>query len=278
MKRGLKTIALLAIFAGAFMSSCTEDEYSVENSSELGCNYKTTVSPNNNLNPNDSIGVLHNIHLDSIISILCENYTNPDAIHQDTLNRIVRDYFLNIYDKDIVEAVFDDESNTLDDEKSLDLVLTELNFSEDAKEIVFSLFNRVEEMENNGYMPYYDTICNVERNIISNKSFTATETQILLSFTSVLRHSLYYWYEENTLAKSTPDWILIAGADAAGALTGAKTGAEVGMILGQAAGATIGTAVGAVAGAAGASATMALELRKLKEKGKDKENQEKPKE
>ncbi len=261
MKRGLKTIALLAIFAGAFMSSCTEDEYSVENSLELGCNYKTTVSPNNNVNPNDSVGVLHNIHLDSIISILGENYSDPDAIHQDTLHQVVENYFLNIYDKDIVEAVFDDESNTLDDETSLELVLKELDFSEDAKEIVFSLFKTVEEMENIGYEPYYDTICNVERNIISNRSFAATETQILLSFTSVLRHSLYYWYEPISLAKSTPDWASIAVADARGAIKGAKAGLRVGSAVGHPA---VGTAVGAVAGAALKSAVKAHKTNKIK--------------
>jgi formate/nitrite transporter FocA (FNT family) len=45
MKRNIKTIALLAIFAGAFMSSCTEDEYSMENGSEIEYSYKTTMSP-----------------------------------------------------------------------------------------------------------------------------------------------------------------------------------------------------------------------------------------
>jgi hypothetical protein len=35
MKRSIKRIALLAIFAGAFMSSCTEDEYSMENNKKI---------------------------------------------------------------------------------------------------------------------------------------------------------------------------------------------------------------------------------------------------
>lgn len=260
------------------MSSCTEDEYSMENGSEIEYSYKTTMSPVNRLNPNDSIGVLHNIHLDSIISLLCDNYADADAIHPDTLHQFVENYFLNIYDIDIIKEVFKDTDNTLNDNQSIDSVLTELKFSEDAKEIVFSLLKTIEGMENKGYSPYYEVICKVEEDILSNQSFTTAEEQILLSFTSVLRHSLYYWYEPISLAKSTPNWILIAGADAAGALSGALSGAELGTKLGQAMGATIGTAVGAIAGAAGASATMALELKKLKEKNKDKENQEKPKE
>lgn len=263
MKKRFKRIALLAIFAGAFMCSCTEDEYSVENGSELGYTYKTTLSPNNNVNPNDSVGVLHNIHLDSIISILGENYSDPDAIHQDTLHQVVENYFLNIYDEDIVEEIFKEESSALNEETSLELVLKELDFSEDAKEIVFSLFKTVEEMENIGYEPYYDTICNVERNIISNRSFTATETQILLSFTSVLRHSLYYWYEEPTLAKSDVDWALIAGADAGGALKGAKTGLRVGSAVGHSA---VGAGVGAAVGATYKSVKMARKLKKINER------------
>lgn len=260
------------------MSSCTEDEYSVENSSELGYNYKTTVSPNNNLNPNDSIGVLHNIHLDSIISILCENYTNPDAIHQDTLNRIVRDYFLNIYDKDIVEAVFDEKTYRIDDNKSIDAILTEAKFSEETKKEIFSLLEIINSMENTGYEPYYDTICNVERNIISNSStISQEEKQIILSFTSVLRHSLYYWYEESTAVKVSERW-QIAVADAKGALSGGAQGAGIGSVSGNVVGASIGAGVGAVIGAVAASIEKAAELERIKEKEKDKENQEKPKE
>ena len=78
------------------MSSCTEDEYSMENGSEIEYSYKTTMSPVNRLNPNDSIGVLHNIHLDSIISLLCDNYADANAIHPDTLHQFVENYFLNI--------------------------------------------------------------------------------------------------------------------------------------------------------------------------------------
>lgn len=261
MKRLFTRIALLAIFAGAFMSSCTEDEYSMENGSEIEYSYKTTMSPVNRLNPNDSIGVLHNIHLDSIISLLCDNYADANAIHPDTLHQFVENYFLNIYDRDIIKEVFKDTDNTLNDNQSIDSVLTELKFSEDAKEIVFSLLKTIEGMENKGYSPYYEVICKVEEDILSNQSFTTTEEQILLSFTSVLRHSLYYWYEPISLAKSTPDWASIALADARGAIKGAKAGLRVGSAVGHPA---VGTAVGAVAGAALKSAKKAHKTNKIK--------------
>ena len=261
MKRIFTRIALLAIFAGAFMSSCTEDEYSMENGSEIEYSYKTTMSPVNRLNPNDSIGVLHNIHLDSIISLLCDNYADANAIHPDTLHQFVENYFLNIYDRDIIKEVFKDTDDTLNDNQSIDSVLIELKFSEDAKEIVFSLLKTIEGMENKGYSPYYEVICNVEKDILSNQSFTTTEEQILLSFTSVLRHSLYYWYEPISLAKSTPDWASIALADARGAIKGAKAGLRVGSAVGHPA---AGTAVGAVAGAALKSAKKAHKTNKIK--------------
>ena len=116
-------------------------------------------------------------------------------------------------------------------------------------------------MENKGYSPYYEVICKVEEDILSNQSFTTTEEQILLSFTSVLRHSLYYWYEPISLAKSTPDWASIALADARGAIKGAKAGLRVGSAVGHPA---AGTAVGAVAGAALKSAKKAHKTNKIK--------------
>ena len=278
MKRLFTRIALLAIFAGAFMSSCTEDEYSMENGSEIEYSYKTTMSPVNRLNPNDSIGVLHNIHLDSIISLLCDNYADADAIHQDTLNRIVRDYFFNIYDKDIVVEVFDEKTYRVEDNKTIDTILTGAKFSEETKKGIFSLLEIVNTMENTGYEPYYDTICNFEKNIISNSNtISQEEKQILLSFTSVLRHSLYYWYEENPSAKVSEKW-QIAVADAKGALTGGLQGVGIGKEVGGTVGASIGAGVGAVIGAVEASIEKAAELDKIKQKEKDKENQEKPKE
>ena len=133
-------------------------------------------------------------------------------------------------------------------------------------------------MENTGYEPYYDTICNFEKNIISNSNtISQEEKQILLSFTSVLRHSLYYWYEENPSAKVSEKW-QIAVADAKGALTGGLQGVGIGKEVGGTVGASIGAGVGAVIGAVEASIEKAAELDKIKQKEKDKENQEKPKE
>ena len=64
MKRIFTRIALLAIFAGAFMTSCTEDENNEIYNESKKVYYK---------NPYDYVGVLHNQELDSIACYLGKN-------------------------------------------------------------------------------------------------------------------------------------------------------------------------------------------------------------
>ena len=118
-------------------------------------------------------------------------------------------------------------------------------------------------------MSYKSYISEMESKIVSDNKMKETEKVVLLSFTSTLRHSIYYWYEPETSTKVKCKWLKIALADGKGALAGGSQGAAIGAIAGPE-GAVVGASAGAVIGAVAASIEKAEQLDSVKEPEKDK--------
>lgn len=221
---------------------------------------KAIVSPNNTNNPYDSIGANHNFHLNNIFSFLYDQYTNPNIIHTDTILLITNNYLLSKYNHTITNEIFNTKIYRCETNQELANKMNAFGFSPKASTYVFALLDTIELISSNSYKNYKNIICYTENNIINDVDINERDKAILLSFTSVLRHSIYYWYEES--GAKVAKWLRIALADAKGALTGAGVGAALGSSI-PGVGTVGGAITGGAIGATEASVEKAAELDKI---------------
>lgn len=259
---------MIAVALGGLLAcSCTdrEDEFLYQ---DLGTK-KVVVSPNNTENPYDWVGVKHNIHLDEISSILFEEYDNPNNLELSIVTSLTKEHLSELYDNTLVEPIINNGLYRCETEAELSEVLKNDIFSNTSEAYINSILSSIENLKNDSYMSYKAYISEMESRIVTDNKIQEVEKVVLLSFTSTLRHSIYYWYEPETSAKVKCKWLKIALADGKGALASGAQGAAIGAIAGTG-GAVIGASTGALIGAVAASIEKAEQLDSIKEPVDDK--------
>lgn len=264
MKRFLKlSVTLSLIFA---FNSCQNDGdfQSKENENVIEYSAKAEEdTPDFHLNKYDYAGRDHNIILENVVEKWNENLTMDDYIN------FSRDEFFAIYSNEPSQTFPSNTSiiNVLEDaDNDFANVIRNTNFNTVVKQHLsdfIELLVSFEATNNNKYSDLKNQIISFETKIISDNSLLEEDKEIILSVTSIGRHSAYFWNTTYLNALSNGyvtsgyvvkgffgkrpfwKWATVIICDVAGGISG-----------GAAAGAVSGGVVliaGAVAGAAGAS-------------------------
>ncbi len=190
MKRSIKRIALLAIFAGAFMSSCTEDEYSMEN------NKKITYE-----NQYDYIGEMHNKGLDSIAIYLGDNVRfdledlynyniEKSNIDKDSISCI--EYINKIRQKQNITYTYLYEDSTILNDYGYCISY----FMNKYRNYMLQVIGSDKEVTPNEFSA---NISKIEQEIMLSQYFTDTiysnDVATILSALSIAKYSYMYWYD-----------------------------------------------------------------------------------
>ena len=253
MALAIACMAILAVGTTVFVGCSKENENSV-NTKKVAVNSSLAL---NEQNPYEEVGISHNSILEESMNnvMLQKEITGSCDIGYaiTTSNIISSSYgYDTTYGRQISLAVIADSNNNF--AKAIDNYV-----SAEVKDVFNSILDDIYTLGNSDetdYGKYKEIIVNYEDQIISG-DFSDEDKQILLSGTSVFRHSLYFWdnsgYEFEQ--KSVWKWITVGVADAAGALCGTATGITAGTTLGV--GPVVGGIAGGIVGAVGASASAA---------------------
>lgn len=254
------------VFVSAVFVACQEDDTSIRSTKTH--RYNSSIAGNLR-NPYDSVGIHHNLYLSDVFTQMYNSGLRPNDLAFDESFSYINNYIVQrrILYPQYVDRILtrQDCRAILDNQNEFYLgIIRNTNISTHAKDYLVRLFNDVRNTSDTNYYTYKDVVCRAESRIIADTTLNEVEKSILLSSTSVFRHSLYYWFD-NTEVAALPDWLVIAGADAAAALAGAAegatTGAGIGAVVGNAGtGAAVGAIIGGIAGAIQGSANKAIEL------------------
>lgn len=267
-KLGTLVLTSLVVATSIFIS-CNKENDNIE------CVMKNNLSSDivlNPKNPYDEIGVKHNSFLLKTKYLIADDV--KDAIT--VTNHVLSSYdYDTTFSREIALAVIADSNNNYTE------VVNKFPISDELKDVFVSIIDDIYSLgvENEvDYIKYKDIIVDYEDKILS-MGLSEENKLILLSATSVLRHSLYYWNneysgfedDENTKAKekSVWKWIFVGVVDAAGAFGGAVSGVAVGGSIGMP---ITGGITGGIVGAVGASNGAAALYDKIDEAIGDDEN------
>lgn len=223
-------IVAIAILSASFFFSCSdrEDSYTQKEINESSFS-KSHSEASFDLNPFDDVGYLHNIFVSEIYP------TIPYGVKTEDVLDICSNYFFdNGYDTTNMRSIVYSIINNIDNFYFGNI--NELNIAEGSKDLLKKLFIDFASMVVNqnitDYSVYKEFITNFERDIITDKIFIAeNDKAVVLSTTSTLRYSLYYWINNNDYnnSKKAPGWLkalVIVGADALGGAIGTAIGAS----------------------------------------------------
>lgn len=236
----MKTITKIGIlvFAFIFSFSLTSCNDNLDNVNDV------VLSPANPNNPYDYIGEMHN----QALSLVMNHYDNTDKTTTKEMNSLVEQYSYQVTSMHTqTRGTTIDQLDTMTEEEVLELLadcdnnlvnfISSLSISSESKEKLTEIFSfvlesaddpdvtheklnfKIVEFENN-----YLEIMNSEGELDENDNLT------VLAGTSTLRHSLSYWepimIDESAATRGRKwwQWVIIAVADAGGALAGASGG------------------------------------------------------
>lgn len=265
-------IIIILFILSASLFSCTdknEDIFATKSDT-------TIIDPTNTNNPYDSVGINHNNYLDLVFTEIFNKYGNPNELEVDLIKKETESIILEegLCSSEFLEITSDyiDVSRIIDEDDVFFENLMDSELSADTKLYIQQLLSQYDI----SYPELDSFIRNKEDLIINDGSIQEEEKVILLSFTSVFRHSSFYWKEIEYTKKAAPKWFRITAADAKGAVAGAATGATVGALTtgGTPVGATTGAIIGGTFYAIAASVEKAASLKSAPDEPKKPEKPE----
>lgn len=230
LKKNVKTSLGLGVLLFCFFFFSCQKEVSQYLTGGNGGGVKAdTVSPYNEDNPYDSVGIRHNIGLNAfMVGKTCYWFSNVDL--DDLIS--FGEYYDSIYEINGYGIQAD-----LTNEEFWAYINSGKQFQSHmnayASDTIIDIFARVINDINCGEFSDYNDVKNrillTEDSVIDNLlAVTKSQEAVLLSSLSVLRHSIFYWSDENTnsgyhtapFVASWSDILFIGCADAFGALLG----------------------------------------------------------
>lgn len=197
----------MLIVGTALFPSCEKEVRQVN----FGNNAKVDgVNPCNPANYFDTIGIMHNVHLDAMLKKIDKS---PELTNENTL-----DVIKSLYHTYLVDNNFD--THAIDYVDSY--LIKDIIQSDKVKLYVDSISDSLKILVHSDYARCKNMIVRYENKLQSNEILTNDELDQLLAFTSVVRHSYYYWQDYDCGTKRSPRTADIALADGLGALEGAS--------------------------------------------------------
>jgi hypothetical protein len=168
----------------------------------------------------DSIGQIHNLLVNSIVS-LCDS-TSSESFILSVMENEVTDSFGSGYVQYIQDFESTQQVLNYIDHDSISYYLNTLNITNFEKQQILNLFELIEEYDGTNICEIIEDIKSFEQGLIA--SYNSNFLRKILYASSVARHSLYYWdadYNNERIQLRWPwkKWI-ITGADIFGALAG----------------------------------------------------------
>jgi len=206
----------------------------------------TLSNPNNNNNPFDYYGVLHNkalrITLDELHKKPTEiNFDKCLSVAYESVQQVLFDEGY-IATRTSVNWEEDEEFIALlqflieDMENNYENFIAALNIDSHTKAQLQNLFSELIVMaENDAITPddIFDKVVVFETKVLNNTiSIPSNSKEPVLACTSTLRHSLSFWNDELVEIETRSGrkwwkWVVVGLADAVGAISGAATGGAI---------------------------------------------------
>ena len=229
------TIAIASfVFFGIF--SCSEDE---NNGEEVNVITKSSATPENNDNPYDYIGALHNEKVHKIMNEALLKYFTINTITKSEMYQITRDVLVKdslfsseeAFLREVPQALLED---ILSDAQNLCInKISNMGISEDVANQIAAMFNafEIKAETSDSYADFKKIVTDMETSITSSNTLNRNDKITLLKATSIARYSLYYWFSfEDLMFKSKrPVWkyITVACADILGGVLTGNVGTAI---------------------------------------------------
>lgn len=192
----MKEIKLIILVTAVALGSCNKSKYDTverETSSSLPISMLMSNSQlniaANPANPYDSIGILHNMFLDSLRRYVSRTKDTTRTGKAAYLQHVARAYHGISFQP---TGNPEQEVNICTDYKS---VLLNQQVSVDCKAILHRLVEVLDGVQSaNAFNSYANKIKAIELEVL-NAGFMQREEHFLLTVSSVMRHSGYYWME-----------------------------------------------------------------------------------
>lgn len=216
----MKNLSLPMAVLAALLTSCTNDNMDqtdvLKNSSTEKQTSKTgqILNPENPANIYDIAGKIHNDIIDVYLSC---NYSHsaPSLVAQrvDSIAALNSD-FLNLssnlpIDFSEIQAIIDSPQTQLEQE------ISDAPITTNAKNCLSDFMDSISVWESDEYDTIHQSIISYEYAVINNPQFSTEDKRIILTSSSIARHSLYY-----ARKRKDKDWETSVG-NRAGAVQGA---------------------------------------------------------
>lgn len=198
----------------SFANSCTKHDSIRVNESPIKLTNSSTEYYENDLNPWDYRGGLHNQGMDFVINSL-NSYT-PYTDTNDFLNDIITNFGIINFSLtstqvsnalSILETELNDAMVNNDDNFKLaveDLIDQNDSLSSNVKNYLHNI-NSFVLGSSQSVLTIVNQIKNVESVVLSDANLSSKETEIILTYTSIYRHSLHYW--DTYVDSHWPDYV-----------------------------------------------------------------------
>jgi len=216
----MKTYLIIIAFFAMFLNACKNDSINPE-IAKLRPNSLNSISfsPENPLNPYDTIGERHNLILERVIPGLCASCKPDLNVASNAVLNATAQLKLSTPNRSFYDTV----SGTVT--LNTDQLVSQLKCSNAAKDMLTRLFDIIKDTEitTTDYTNLKVQIINVEDTTIANQNIGENDKATILSACSVARFSIYYWGYSNPPVKSytlkgITKWIAAATSDIAGAV------------------------------------------------------------
>ena len=221
----MKNTSLWLVILTLLIVSCTNESiYETERIESKVASMKSgkltltmkNLSPENSANEYDLAGKLHNDILEIYLTGNYQ-YTTVAEIKQQIDSIFIANTSLSTLNLDANSAVdFEEISEIITNPQSkLASVITNSSMASIAKLSLSNFMNTITTFENEGYEFLYQTIVSYESSVMNDPKFTSEDKRIILTTSSVVRHSLYFEKE-----RKDKDWDSSVG-NRAGGISGA---------------------------------------------------------
>lgn len=210
-----QAVFYILTFLFFFISCQNDDEIPTTVSETISFNDpiwgKTGINPENPANPFDSVGIKHNIYLESF----WDNFSDPVSI-TDAISKINTltgaggaKLLVNAPLQQKIQDILDDPADEFQD------ALQQTLSSSAAQQDLNDFNNYVEINKHQEFPVLYSFITDFEDEVLNGTIYSTEDKRILLSFTSFIRHGIFL-----KKRRDDKDWD-ISIASRAGALLGA---------------------------------------------------------
>ncbi|KQB39835.1 hypothetical protein RC62_1529 [Flavobacterium aquidurense] len=197
-----KTLIGIIIFP-LFLISCTSQDsaevLTTTNKTSFqkpGINLSGLSGPENNTNPYDSVGRLHNEVLEIYLSHTFDNALSTNTLTEDIMNEIQ-----SITSSNTINIVEDCRSpfayNTINalvtnpQNSAFDIIQNSV-LTSSGKTSLTTFIDSVTGINSESYQDVYDFIKSYESEILSSTDLTNQDKRIILTTSSIVRYSVYY--------------------------------------------------------------------------------------